>query len=380
MEESLRTTAVHYDGRHVWAVDDIVGGLYKIDMLTMDVLCVIDPIELYRYDSFEVASIIEKDNFIIIIPQFLKHRWVFYNKKNKEILYRKILSINGYTPEIRLIKNTVYIPPLFSNGVFVLLDINQMQPISIIEKSYMKDQEFQIWRTFQVGNTCCLPLRGTKMIYGISGDFQRFIEMEIEEMLGDADGENGEYWVLPLKGNCIYHVDDKGAIIKKIRLIIDTEELQAGDFIRIISTHLYIFLLPNSKRDICVYDRMKCQFFKIHSKESQLSNKISYDIDDLPYWGYLMNKESIWFLPRSFKLMSIKFDTLEIENRDIFLPSREDYEIVNKWVRMSHTDNIFFEEAKDSLFLYLKNNRIGNVFQNQEVGKKIYKYIATHFG
>ena len=78
--------------------------------------------------------------------------------------------------------------------------------------------------------------------------------------------------------------------------------------------------------------------------------------------------------------MSIKFDTLEIENRDIFLPSREDYEIVNKWVRMSHTDNIFFEEAKDSLFLYLKNNRIGNVFQNQEVGKKIYKYIATHFG
>lgn len=378
MGERLRTTAVYCDGKYIWTVDDTVGGLYKIDMSTMDIFCVIDPVELYRYDSFETASIIEKDSFIIIVPKFLKHRWIFYDKKNQRILYRKILDINSYTPEVRVIGNTVYIPPVFSDGVFVLLDINQMQPRSIIENVCMNNQDFQIWRIFQVGNTCCLPLRGTKLICVTSNDYQKWINMKIEELMGDADGDKGEYWVLPLKGDWIYHMDDRGNIVEKIRLIIDTEELHADDFIRIISTEQYVFLLPYPGRNICIYEKVNHRFFKVCSTNSKITSRIPYDVDDVPYWGYLMHKKEICFLPRFFKWMNIKFDTLDIENKDVFLPHREDYEIINKWARIFRIDNVFLEKDKESLLLYLEYNRMEGTFQNQEVGRSIYENIKEY--
>lgn len=202
----------------------------------------------------------------------------------------------------------------------------------------------------------------------------------MKEKLGDADGTEDEYWILPLTGGNIYCIDDEGNIIEKVKVVIDGEEVGTENFIRIIFTGRYIFLLPLGEKDICVYDKSIRYFRWIKRESPKILSSIGYHEgeDTLPYYGYLKSEKGICLFPKFYKLMWIKLDTLDMEEKDIFLPYRTDYRMINQRIRMSRTDHILLESEDGDLTMCLrciKQICPDGAINDKRIGEKIYEYL-----
>ena len=255
----------------------------------------------------------------------------------------------------------------------------------VIDDFIGKNNDFEIWRIFENEEKLYFPLRGGKAIYCydvLNGKCCNPIKISMDEKLGDADGNNGENWVLPLQGECIYRVDSNGEILEKIKVIIDGEQVNTDKFVRIIVTDTHIFLLPYLGKNICVYEKKVNQFVRIKCQHSELTNSISYDTSvKLSYYGYLKNEKGVCLLPRFFKFMWIEFSNLNVTQKEIFLPYKVDYKMIYKWIWLRRNGNVFEEEINGSLPAwlkgYIKHFEADRRFQEKQVGRKIYEYLRT---
>lgn len=377
--ESLRTTIAYYDGKYIWTVDDVFGGLYMIDISNLIVSCAVSAMELYRYGVFEAVSVIEWEDCIIVIPKQIKQRWVFYDKITKEISHRKVIDINGHTPEVCVLEHFVCMPPVYEGEPFIVFDLVRMQISTVINNFYKGDVHYEIWRCFKKNGTCCVPLRGTRYLYAFSGTKYEKVQVNIEEVIGDASCAKEGYWILPQNGKYIYETDNNGNITEKVKLTVGKRELHADYFVRIISTDRLIFLIPCKNNELYVYRKEKYEFFLIPGEYSGLTNSVIYDIDEIPYWGYWMTDNKICFLPRRNRWVSFDLNTYKTTQKDVFLPGGTDYAMVRKCILRIKNHDIFAEETKESLSMYFEcigtDDEIAD-FYDDTVGKNIYNYIC----
>lgn len=83
--ESIRTNVAFLGEQFIWVNDMGIGGIYTIDKFTFDVKCMIDPARLYKYGKFEIISIFQWNNYIVVVPDELDKSWIIYDKSNEKV-------------------------------------------------------------------------------------------------------------------------------------------------------------------------------------------------------------------------------------------------------------------------------------------------------
>ena len=101
--ENLRTVNICVDDEFIFSHDEGIGGLYSINKSTLEIKNILTPYQIFKYGKFEVKSIFQWNEKVIIVPCELYKDWIIYSKVSKKVQYRKI--IKALKKNIRNISN-----------------------------------------------------------------------------------------------------------------------------------------------------------------------------------------------------------------------------------------------------------------------------------
>lgn len=381
--ESIRTGAVCIDDKVIWTSDEAIGGLYTIDKMTFEVKGILDPSQVFKYGKFKIQSIIQWKDFIIILPAELNKKWVIYDKKSGEVDYKDVVGISGKTTGIYLVGNLGFLIPATMDIPIIIVDLETMvitRRIKNWSEDIGKDSEgvFET-RTGVVADTDVLfSLYGTKYLIRLNQNTTSMFQLQIPYGICSISYSDKELWVLPINGDGIYRVNGKGRIIEEVALNVNNKSLNASDFVRIISVSGYIFLLPASRNEICVYDKQNKKAFMIGEEES-LINEIPLQCEASSYWEYCIEENILYFMPVKGKFLEFDLDTLMWKQRNIYLPSLiAEHGILYwfGWNQWQAQGNISTEWGVDSINLYcdmLKESNAVCNSENKQQGEHIWR-------
>lgn len=351
------------DNEVIWAIDEVVYGLYAIDKQTFHTRCVMDFTMLFRYGKFKPYGLVNwKEKYIVIIPFEIHKKWVIYNKTNGQIEYRQIIGEKGNCSFIGICgsRKQAYFCPYYVKDPIVVVDFNNLSCSQMIRNWNVgvpiKNVEVA-WKGMYNEKYIFFPLRGTRILVRMNLEDLNieFIKLNILEKIADIDGRFEELWILPMEGNKVYQIDENGEIIDYIEIKRIGQEVSASEFVRIIVQKRYIFLLPWRYQGIWVCEKSKKQVHIIGEKNATLSE--TYKTQNFRYYGYYLEKNKICFLPWQNKYMCVDLDSLVYEQRDISYPTawtEEEYEYGYNWNLSLKYDSCFQEKEKCAFKIFLE--------------------------
>lgn len=386
--ESLRTGTAYIDDKVIWTSDETIGGLYAIDKLTFEVRVILDPSQVFKYEKFKIQSIIQWNNYIILVPAQLDQRWVIYDKDNGTVEYRAVVGIRGETAGICIIgKRGVLIPGSTSSPV-IIVNLETMTVLRII-RNWNESIEYgsrEFWGTRPgviAGEDIFFHLYDTRYFVKIGQNSTDIFRLQIPNGIASLSYSDNEFWILPTGGDCIYGVDREGKIIETAYLKINGKPLRADDFVRIVSVEKYVFLLPVQGKRFCVYDRGRKELTKLPIKGKSLKNQIPLLRYKTSYWGYCIDINKLYFMPVENRLLEIDLDTLEWRERTVYLPESMSGRGLWYWFGWSQwctKGNASSEWDADSIGLYCdmlsKSNALcesGDSKQGERIWKELKK-------
>jgi len=376
----------------LWVIDELIGGLYSINLQTFETKCEIDCKKLFPYGKFSLQSIIKwKENYIVIIPLEIDRSWIFYHKNTGDVEYRKIVK---YKCRERLIatakdKNRLYFFPVSLYEPILIVNLNTLICSQMIENWSEKvsgDKFDTAWTGTYDGQYVFYHQKNTKNLIRLDGETQNMnqIELDIPENVIDINYAFGELWVLPVHGNKLYQIDENGVVINLVELLIKNTGDFIPDFARIVVQKRYLFLLPYYRKGIYVYDKQQKEVHIISDKclELQQSSKEYF----LSYWEYYVRNNKICFLPYLDEYIEINLDTLVYKKRELLYPGIwSDEEKIQKciWSHIYEQNCTIGETDECDLNIFLKylqfklnKKKISN---NESIGKNICKSLASTF-
>lgn len=358
--ESIRIRIVYVDDRFMWVNDEVIKGLYTIDKSTFKANCVINSYQLNRFGKFEIRDIYRWKNKVIVLPNDLKNNWIVYDLVKKELQYKKVVDYHWEISGLYAIEEKGFLLPGTSIYPIIVVDFEKLTII----------QEIKGWNKGMVGNegnpeevwtlsgvvansNLFFYVYNTKYIIKTDGkNIKRYFIKDIPFGIISFDFINNQFWILPQKGNYIYVTDEKFNILENIELVVKKRRISASFFSRIIATERYIFLLPVLQTNIFVYDKQKQIIKIIYVSKNQLKNRYPLQCDKISYWATCIDRNKIFFMPLTNKLLIVDLSNLRWEQRDIFLPTLiSNFELKywlywNKWivegVEKEETLKIFF--------------------------------------
>lgn len=324
--ESLRTGAAVIDDTLIWTIDEIIGGLYTINRVTFEVENVLDPLQVFKYGKFKIQSIFRWKDFIILVPSELNKRWVIYDKKNRVVEYKEVVACTGRTTGIYIIGEMGFLIPATTDVPVIIINIETMTIFQLIRNwnRTIEDSSngFLESRTGIIADEdAFFYLFDTKYLIKIAPCAVETFRLQIPYGICSISYSDNGIWVLPTEGNYIYRVDKEGWIIEQVAFNLNNEMISASDFVRIVSTNRYIFLLPLSKRSIYVFDRLNKVFLTVNVKDESLKNKIPALCYTTPYWEYCIENRMLYFMPLENKLLEINLETFELKQKNTYLPA-----------------------------------------------------------
>lgn len=362
-ETYIRSSLALYDENVLWMIDEVIGGLYMINLSDFKSKCVIDSYQLFKYGKFISKKLIDWNNiYIIIIPQEAHKKWIFYNKLNHQIQYRDIIHEKCLISGALNKKNMLFLYPLTSDTPLITVDLEKMKYSKIIldwdKKNLLKNKIYYSWKGINIENQIYFPFRESKILIKWDTNNKKiyYLKIDLPENIGDIDYNEGELWVLPMKGSKIYQVDFDGGVIGCIDLCIENAVVNVFDYVRIIVEKKYIFLLPYIDSNIYIYNKIIRKKIILDNRKNKLQNILPLDKKPA-YWGYCDVEERLYILPLKNKLLSICLDNaLEWEEKKLYLPlewSNKDIKDLYHFNQMIQENNEYKEDNKNSLQLYV---------------------------
>lgn len=366
----MRILITCLDGDLLWAIDDIIGGLYSIDQRTFEIEYVIDCRELYPNGRFIIQSMMKwKEDYIVIIPREINKKWIFYNKVTGKVEYREI--IEKKCQEILLAvdegRKQIYFFPLYVYDPILIIDLNTLICSQMIEN--WREEEFNkeqcsngltAWKGAYDGQYVFFPINNTKTLVRMDCDTRnvKLMELDISENLIDVDFFDGELWILAMSGNQLLQVNENGRIINIVELALKNTEDSLPAFARIVVQKRFIFLLPRYRKGIYVYDKLEGNTRIIPEGNTALEKEEEIH---LRYWGSYVRNYQICFLPFRDQCLEIDLDTLAYKKRELdYLAIWSDEEITERiiWSHISESDSVIRETdgCNQEIFLkYIRN-------------------------
>lgn len=346
----------------LWAMDDVIGGLYSIDLRTFETKCVIDCQKLFPHGKFEVLSLfVWKEDYIVIVPLEADKNWILYNKITGQIEYRKVIEqkCRGILITVDSKRNQLYFFPLFRYDPILIVDSDKLTCLQMIENwsgripgEHLKTA----WKGAYSGQYLFFPIKNTRIIVRMDCGSRKvdLLELDIPENLIGVDCAFEELWVLPISGNRIYQIDENGSIVNTVELLEEEDADSLPSFARIVVQKRYLFLLPYYRKGIYVYDKQE-QKAQIISEESTSLEKKDKEVY-LRYWEYIARDNQICFLPYRDDYIEIDLDTLVYRKRKLSYPgiwSEEEKAWKNIWSHVSERDSVIRETDGCDLNVFL---------------------------
>lgn len=382
----IRTACLDHD--KVWVIDDIICGLYVIELKTLKTKCVVDSWQLFKYEKFEPQSIITwRDEYILIIPREIHRYWVFYNKITEKIEYRKIIK-DEYKEILIAIdqdRKQLYFCPMRIDDPILIVDFDTLICSQVIENWNNKvlcSSDTVAWKGAYNGKYVFFSIKNTQTLVRISCETYKVeqIELNIPEKIIDVDYAFDELWILPVSGNNVYQIDENGKIVKIIKLFVDGSEYFIPNFIRIIVQEKYLFFFPCYEGGIYVYDKIKKKVQII--ADSSLSLKEKSKNYSVKYWEYYIKNNQLNLLPIFDKFIEIDLDNLQYKKKDLFYPTlwpNKKSLWKSIWNHVFESNDILIEKdghALESFFDYIlyKASNL-NIKKAEYIGEKIWMKI-----
>lgn len=309
-----------------WVIDDMIGGLYAINLKTFETECVIGCDKLFPNGTFDVMSLLKwKESYIIIIPREINRKWIFYNKVTGEVEYRKV--IERKCQEILIAadqeKKLLYFFPISINDPILIVDLCTLTCLKMIENwsGRMSGGDCKIgWKGAYNGQYIFSPISNTRILVRMDCGTGKvdLLELDISEAIIDIDYSFGELWILPVSGSQIYQIDENGMVVRIVELLEGKDGDSLPDLARIVVQKRYLFLLPYYRKGIYIYDRLKRKtrvIPEINSVSEEEDKKIP-----LRYWEYYVMDNRICFLPFQDSYIEIDLETLEYKSKEISYP------------------------------------------------------------
>lgn len=359
----MRIRIACLDGEQLWIIDDVIGGLYSVDPRTFETKCVISYQKLFSYGKIEVQSLIKwEEEYIIIIPREIDRKWILYNKRTGEIKYRKVIErkCQGILISTVQDRNQLYFFPLYVYDPILIVDLETLTCSQMIENwsnGVPNDCGQTAWKGIYNGQYIFFSIENTKTLVRMDCKTQKvkLLELDIPERIIDTDYVFGELWVLPMKGNKLYQIDENGWIVNTAELLIENSTDSLPDFARIVAQKRYLFLLPYYQKGIYVYNKQNGKTYIIPKENLVLEEKDTNV--PLRYWEYFVKDNQICFLPFRDSYIEIDLDNLVYKKRELFYPtmwSKEEKIMHCIWSHASIEDFILREMDVCNLDTFLK--------------------------
>lgn len=322
----MRILVACLDGELLWAIDDVIGGLYSIDQKTLETKCVIDCRTLYPNGRFIIQSLMKwKEDYIIMIPLEIDKSWILYNKVTRKIEYRKVTErkCRGTLITVDQSRNQMYFCPQYIKDPMLIVDLDTLACSEVIENwsgNISEDYNEVAWKGAYDGQYVYFPIKNTKILMRMDCGTRevKLLELDVSENLIDVDFIDGELWVLPMSGNQLYQADENGRIINTIELSMKNTENSLPDFARIVAQKRYLFLLPCYRKGIYVYDKRVGNIRIIPEESTPLEQEKEIH---LRYWGSYVRNHRICFLPFRDQCLEIDLDTLVYKKQKLVYPA-----------------------------------------------------------
>lgn len=387
-DESIRPTGVvSVEDKLIWTGDCVINGLYTIDKLTFQVKNVLDSSQIFKFNKFNIISIFQWNDNVILVPSELNKKWVVYNKKTKKIEYKDVVKLDGETTGIYIIGKFGFLIPGSTREPIIIIDLDTLICFRKLEdwnKDIIKNHKkvFETRTGVIVNTSLFFQLYDTKYIIMANQNTANIYSVNIPYGICSIDYSNDRFWILPTGGSCIYATDKNGNVVEKVNLIWNKQWLLAADFIRIIALERYIFLMPISDENIYIYDKEDKQIIIINIAEDALKSMFPIK-DSGSYWGYYVERNKLYFLPLKNKFLEIDLNTLKWTKKDIYLPSLISGRGLIYWFIWNHwySQNIVKDESnKDLLRLYCEMIRSKDAvckLYDKKNGKNIWRKLKS---
>ncbi len=321
----MRILIACLDGELLWAIDDMISGLYSIDLRTFKTKCVIDCQKLYPSGRFVIQSLVKwKEDYIVMIPLEVDKNWILYNKVTQKIEYRKVTKrkCQEILTTVDTIRKQIYFFPRYIMDPILIVDLDTLTCSKVIENWVGNGPENcgeTAWKGAYDGRYVFFPIKNTKILVRMDCETQkvRLLELDILETVVDVDFASGELWILPISGNQLYQADENGRIIRTVELTVKNMNDLIPNFSRIVVQKRYLFLLPCYRRGIYVYDKLEGNTHIIPEESTVLEKEKEIH---LRYWGSYVWNNQIYFLPFWDKCLEIDLDTLMYKKWELDYP------------------------------------------------------------
>ncbi len=361
----MRILIACLDGELLWAIDDVISGLYSIDLETFETKCVIDCQKLFPYGRFVIQSLVKwKEDYILMIPLEVDKAWILYNKAAKEVEYRKITDKNYRG--IPIIeggnRNQLYFFPYYIQDPILIVNIDTLMCSHVIENwsgNIPTSCGETAWKGAYDGQYIFFPIKNTRLLVRMECETReiKLLELDVSENVIDVDCDSGELWVLPISGNQLYRVDENGRIINTVELLTKNTEAPLPGFARIIGQKRYLFLIPCYQKGIYIYDKLGGNTYIVPEEATALEKEEEIY---LRYWGAYVRNNRIGFLPFHDQYLEIEMDTLAYQKQELAYPDMwSDEEKVERiiWSHVYEGDSVIKEMNECKLEIFLRHIR-----------------------
>lgn len=376
MAEKLCVCAACHNRDAVWWCDVIIGGLHCANKKTREIRCVVSPMQMYREGYFSVRKLIDWHDKILILPTDLEKTWIVYDIAAEEISYFHPVSFHYVSEESVVIGSGLVCIPFFSNKPVLVIDLDTMQcidKIDIWQKGKKPENIFEIWSASVAETGISFLLRNSAYWCSIKGGKAQIVTLEIPEPVSCADLCGSDGWALGMKGKTLYKFDGNGKCRAEIPIKLQTE------FVRLIATQRYIFLLPQEGSGLYVYDQYMQRFEIMNSGLTENEHLIPDQLYVCSYWDYIIEGKSIQFMPCKYPHLIVDLETLECRQKEPGYPegfSKKCYWNYYLWIQELRK-KVFWEEVKNSLAGFLNMVMFSETGEALSVVKKskVWEYV-----
>lgn len=354
-KEFLGKIAAYYiEDNYIWGYDEISLGLYKISLNTNDVELVLSPMQIHKDKILQIAAIIKREADLILVPQSANDRWIIYRTVDKSVEYVYPILTENQIYEVKQEGNIIYLIPCSTYDPIIIMSLKDMKLIKQIDNWYglknSSTEKRSCWPSTFDGSNVFLPINKSRYICKINSEEEEMIEIDIPYPISSISVNSNDIWILPVKGNLIYRSDYRGNLLDCIELTRE-HEITADQFMRIVATEMYVFLLPVEGDSIYIYKKSEKCVVKTNSAMKPLRVRYLMRLGS-SYWGYHANDRFLYLLSVRYRYAVIDLATLEIQERKLLHEQSFNTEEYWKWYIWSkrNLDNLlFYDQGCSSL-------------------------------
>lgn len=371
-----RFLAFYKDGESVYAYDEITHGLYKFTLGLRKVDLVIPPENIHKYTKDIITGISKRGDEIILIPQFVDEKWIFYDEKEKKIRYEKVVKSKVCMIDVITIASNLFIIPLNAYEPIIIVSLDSLNIIKIFE-NWDKNNIGEIWCASTYGDLVLFSVAGSEKIVSVNCNEINMIKPNIADPIFSISIYKEKIWILPTLGDYIYSIDFNGDVVDRIQLPNTDLKISAKEFCRIIAVEDTIFLLPLYDKKIYAYQLKRKELVEIKPEGIILEGCLLERVT-VPYWEFLIEKGILYFLPFEYRYMTIDISSLESKEYALQYGNNINSREYMKMIGGIKIDS-FAEKRKNDMrnfFQYLIVLRENSIKEkNENIGRKIWANI-----